>query len=67
MAYRATIQEGRTDDQVQILHRDLLIRIWPELMMPPRVRQLWEGRFPELTATRPPTGQDQSNDQGYGR
>lgn len=49
-AYQATIQEGRTVDQVQILNRDLLIAIWPELTMPPRVRQLWEGRFPELTA-----------------
>lgn len=49
-AYQATIQEGRTVDQVQILNRELLIAIWPELTMPPRVRQLWEGRFPELTA-----------------
>lgn len=48
--YQATIQEGRTVDQVQILNRDLLIAVWPELNMPPRVRQLWEGRFPELTA-----------------
>lgn len=48
-AYQATIQEGSTDDQVQILNRDLLITIWPELRMPSRVRQLWEGRFPELT------------------
>lgn len=47
-AYQATIQEGNTDDQVQILNRDLLITIWPQLRMPPRVRQLWEGRFPEL-------------------
>lgn len=49
-AYQATIQEGRTVDQVQILNRELLIAIWPELTMPLRVRQLWEGRFPELTA-----------------
>jgi hypothetical protein len=47
--YQATIQEGRTVDQVQILNRDTLVAIWPELAMPPRVRQLWEGRFPELT------------------
>ena len=49
-AYQATTQEGRTDDQVQILNRDLLIEIWPELRMPSRVRGLWEGRFPELTS-----------------
>ena len=49
--YQATIQEGRVIDQVQILNRDLLIAIWPELAMPQRVRQLWEERFPELAAT----------------
>lgn len=47
-AYQATIQEGRTVDQVQILNRDRLIELWPELHMPPRVRELWEGRFREL-------------------
>jgi hypothetical protein len=50
-AYQATIQEGRVIDQVQILNRDRLVAMWPELSMPPRVRVLWEGRFPELTAT----------------
>ena len=49
-AYQATIQEGRTVDQVQILNRNLLVAIWPELAMPTQVRQLWEGRFPELRA-----------------
>lgn len=51
MAYQATIQEGRTVDQVQILNRDRLVAMWPKLSMPPRVRELWENRFPELTAT----------------
>lgn len=50
-AYQATIQEGRTVDQVQILNRDRLVAMWPELTMPLRVRALWESRFPELTAT----------------
>lgn len=48
MAYQATIQEGRTVDQVQILNRDRLVAMWPELNLPPRARQLWESRFPEL-------------------
>ncbi|CAN5319582.1 hypothetical protein BH09ACT6_BH09ACT6_02920 [soil metagenome] len=48
--YQATIQEGSAADQVQLLNRDVLISIWTELRMPPRVRQLWESRFPELTA-----------------
>jgi hypothetical protein len=47
-AYQAIIQEGRTEDQVQLLNRDLLTTIWPQLRMPPRARQLWETRFPEL-------------------
>lgn len=50
-AYQATIQEGRTVDQVQILNRDRLVAMWPKLNMPPRVRALWENRFPELAAT----------------
>ena len=50
-AYQAAIQEGRTADQVKLLNRDLLIEIWPELMLPPRVRSLWENRFSELAAT----------------
>lgn len=50
-AYQATIQEGRTVDQVQILNRDRLVTLWPELSMPPRARALWENRFPELTMT----------------
>lgn len=48
-AYQATLREGRVGDQVLLLNRDLLVRIWPELMLPARVRQLWESRFPELS------------------
>ena len=25
------------------------MKVWPELMLPDRVRKLWERRFPELT------------------
>ncbi|WP_066039600.1 hypothetical protein [Herbiconiux solani] len=49
-AYQATLREGRTVDQVELLNRDLLMRVWPELLLPVRVRSLWEGRFPELSA-----------------
>ena len=48
-AYQATLREGRVGDQVILLNRDLLVRIWPELMLPARVRQLWESRFPQLS------------------
>ena len=50
-AYQATLREGRVVDQVEVLNRDRLIEIWPELMLPIRVRDLWENRFPELAAT----------------
>lgn len=49
LAYRAVIAEGTVADQVRVLHRERLLAVWPELMLPLRVRQLWERRFPELT------------------
>ena len=49
-AYQATLREGRTVDQVASLNQDVLTDIWPELLLPLRVRNLWENRFPELTA-----------------
>lgn len=49
-AYQATLREGRVVDQVGILNKDLLVQIWPALMLPVRVRELWENRFPELAA-----------------
>lgn len=50
-AYQATLREGRVVDQVGILNKDLLVQIWPALMLPVRVRELWESRFPELAAS----------------
>lgn len=49
-AYQATLREGCAIDQVELLNRDLLVSVWHELLLPVRVRSLWEGRFPELTA-----------------
>jgi hypothetical protein len=49
-AYQATLREGRVVDQVGILNKDLLVQIWPALMLPVRLRELWENRFPELAA-----------------
>lgn len=48
LAYRAVLNEGTVDDLVQILHRDQLIEVWPELMLSGRVREMWQSRFPEL-------------------
>jgi hypothetical protein len=35
------------EDLEHVLHRDRLIKAWPELMLPRRVRELWKSRFPE--------------------
>lgn len=48
-AYEATLREGRVIDQVHLLNPDLLVEVWPELLLPDRVRELWESRFPELS------------------
>lgn len=48
LAYRAALAEGTVEDLVQILDRDQLIAAWPELLLPLRVRAMWEARFPEL-------------------
>jgi hypothetical protein len=48
--YQAALREGRVIDQEELLNHALLVEIWPELMLPVRVRELWEGRFPELSA-----------------
>lgn len=48
--YQAALREGRVVDQVELLNRDLLVEVWSELLLPDRVRDLWESRFPELTS-----------------
>lgn len=50
LAYRAVLAEGTVADQVAVVNRDRLVAVWPELLLPRRVRQLWEDRFPELHA-----------------
>ena len=49
VAYQALLQEGTAEQQVRFLHRGRLVRVWPALALPPRVRALWESRFSELT------------------
>lgn len=48
MAYQALLAEGTVADQVAVLNRERLIAVWSDLMLPRRVRELWEGRFEEL-------------------
>ncbi|MDO5094405.1 MAG: transcriptional regulator [Propionibacteriaceae bacterium] len=48
MAYQALLAEGTADEQCRLMNRDRLIEMWPILNMDPRVRGLWESRFPQL-------------------
>lgn len=48
MAYQALLAEGSAAEQTRLMNRDRLIETWPILNMDPRVRDLWEGRFPQL-------------------
>ncbi|MEJ1116830.1 transcriptional regulator [Paenarthrobacter sp. CCNWLY172] len=47
-AYQAILREGTRAEQVQLLNADLLLKVWSELMLPVRVRDLWEKKFPQL-------------------
>ena len=58
LAYRAVLAEGTVDDLIQVLNRDRLTAIWADLLLPRRVRAMWEARFPELHTT--PTTDDPS-------
>lgn len=49
-AYQAVLREGDAGAQEALLDRELLVRTWPDLLLPERVRATWEARFPELTA-----------------
>lgn len=51
MAYQALLAEGTLEEQRRLVNRDRLIETWPILNMDPRVRELWEGRFPELRSS----------------
>ncbi len=48
LAYRAVLAEGSVDDIVRVVNRDRLIQVWDTLLLPRRVRSLWEARFAEL-------------------
>jgi hypothetical protein len=49
LMYMRVIRESATpDDLRRFLNASLLRTLWPELVLPPRVRALWSSRFPEL-------------------
>jgi len=51
--YRTVLNEaGSADDLHTWIDGRVLVELWPTLWLPPQVRRLWEGRFPQLAATR---------------
>ena len=51
--YKAVLNEASTEQDLRDwLDRQRLIELWPTLWLPPRLRELWESRFPELAARR---------------
>lgn len=48
LAYKALLEEGTADQQAELLNARLLLELWNDLVLPPRVRSLWEDRFPQL-------------------
>ena len=48
--YSAVVRDGLAGEQVALLDREWLAELWPELNLPARCRELWESRFPELSA-----------------
>ncbi|WP_331720555.1 hypothetical protein OG851_42160 (plasmid) [Streptomyces sp. NBC_00161] len=50
--YRTVLAEGQREDLTALLDRDLLTEQWPVLrtLVSRHIRQVWEERFPQLTA-----------------
>jgi hypothetical protein len=49
--YETVLREATgSHDLVRWLDGRTLVRLWPELVLPPQVRHLWEARFPQLAA-----------------
>jgi hypothetical protein len=52
--YKAVLNEAsNVQDLRDWLDRRVLTELWPTLWLPPRLRGLWESKFPELAARRP--------------
>ncbi|MDI2037159.1 hypothetical protein PJL15_04303 [Paenarthrobacter nitroguajacolicus] len=47
-AYQAILREAARQDQEELLNAALLVRMWSQLTLPVRCRDLWANRFPQL-------------------
>ena len=53
--YETVLREATHVEELQMwLDGPTLLRLWPDLVLPPQVRQLWEAQFPDLATTRRP-------------
>lgn len=52
-----SLEATNPDDLTHWLNAPTLILLWPDLVLPPQVRQPWEARFPQLRANRRPAAQ----------
>lgn len=51
--YETVLREASTAVQLETwLDGSTLVKVWPDLVLPPQVRLLWEARFPQLTTHR---------------
>ena len=48
LAYRALLSEGSLEDIHGLVNKVRLRAVWGDLLLPRRVRSLWEAAFPEL-------------------
>jgi hypothetical protein len=49
LAYRTVLMEAGTEaDVTDWLDKNALLALWPQLYLPPSVRQAWERRHPQL-------------------
>ena len=50
LLYMRVIRESmHVEDLRRFLNAQVLMHLWPQLVLPPRVRALWEDRFPSLS------------------
>ena len=51
--YETVLREATAAEELEAwLDGPTLVRLWPDLVLPPQVRQLWETRFPHLVTDR---------------
>lgn len=51
--YETVLREASSAIQLETwLDGSTLVNIWPDLVLPPQVRLLWEARFPQLATYR---------------